>query len=135
MLSNIHPLLTGELLLHLDRMGHSDSLVISDAHFPAWRIGTAVIDLPGADAPSLLAAVLTVVPLDEHPALDLMATTTGEVTDAQRALLAVADADARFLARAEFYDEAARASVIVRTGETRTFANAIVRKGVVQPVR
>ena len=35
MLEGIHPLLSGELLHHLDDMGHSDAVVIADAHFPA----------------------------------------------------------------------------------------------------
>ena len=35
MLTGINPLLTGELLWHLDAMGHSDAVVIADAHFPA----------------------------------------------------------------------------------------------------
>jgi L-fucose mutarotase len=36
------------------------------------------------------------------------------------------------LSRQAFYDEAATAYLIVRTGETRTYGNALLRKGVVQ---
>ena len=39
MLEGIHPLLTGALLHHLDDMGHSDAVVIADAHFPAAAVG------------------------------------------------------------------------------------------------
>ena len=39
--------------------------------------------------------------------------------------------DVRFLDRHDFYDAAAAAYVIVRTGETRTYGNVILRKGVV----
>ena len=56
MLEGINPLLTGELLLHLDRMGHSDAVVIADAHFPAWAIGARVVDLPGTTTPEVVAA-------------------------------------------------------------------------------
>ena len=43
MLTGIDPVLSGELLLHLDAMGHSDTVVIADAHFPAARLGERVV--------------------------------------------------------------------------------------------
>jgi len=132
MLEGINPLLTGELLLHLDRMGHSDAVVIADAHFPAWAIGARVIDLPGTTTPEVLAAVRSVVPLDDAPALDLMASADGEVLDVQRELAAAAGVDdPRYVDRFEYYELAKTAYVIVRTGETRTYGNALLRKGVV----
>jgi L-fucose mutarotase len=132
MLEGINPLLTGELLLHLDRMGHSDAVVIADAHFPAWAIGDRVIDLPGTTTPDVLAAVRSVVPLDDAPALDLMASADGEVLDVQRELAAAAGVeDPRYVDRFEYYELAKTAYVIVRTGETRTYGNALLRKGVV----
>lgn len=39
--------------------------------------------------------------------------------------------DVRYLSRQDSYDVAASAYLIVRTGETRTYGNAILRKGVV----
>ncbi len=42
-----------------------------------------------------------------------------------------AEQDVRFLDRHDFYDVAAEAYLIVRTGETRTYGNVILRKGVV----
>ncbi|MDT0143484.1 RbsD/FucU domain-containing protein [Microbacterium sp. PRC9] len=132
MLEGINPLLTGELLLHLDRMGHSDAVVIADAHFPAWAIGARVIDLPGTTTPEVLAAVRSVVSLDDAPALDLMASADGEVLDVQRELAAAAGVDdPRYVDRFEYYELAKTAYVIVRTGETRTYGNALLRKGVV----
>ena len=132
MLEGIHPLLTGELLLHLDRMGHSDAVVIADAHFPAWAIGARVIDLPGTTTPEVLAAVRSVVPLDDAPALDLMASADGEVLDVQLELAAAAGVDdPRYVDRFEYYELAKTAYVIVRTGETRKYGNALLRKGVV----
>ena len=132
MLEGINPLLTGELLLHLDRMGHSDAVVIADAHFPAWAIGARVIDLPGTRTPEVLAAVRSVVSLDDAPALDLMASADGEVLDVQRELAAAAGVDdPRYVDRFEYYELAKTAYVIVRTGETRKYGNALLRKGVV----
>jgi L-fucose mutarotase len=131
-LSGIHPLLTGPLLAHLDAMGHSDAVVLADAHFPAHRLGTRVLDMPGVATPDLMAAIRTVVPLDESPAVDLMATPDGERLPVQEELVAAAGtSDVRFLDRFAFYDAAAPAYLIVRTGETRVYGNAILRKGVV----
>jgi L-fucose mutarotase len=131
-LTGIHPLLTGELLLHLDEMGHSDAVVLADAHFPAQRLATRSLVFPGVATPDLLAAIRTVVPLDDPPALDLMATPDGERLPVQKELIAAAGTDeVRFVERHAFYDVAAGAYLIVRTGETRVYGNAILRKGVV----
>ena len=120
MLEGIDPLLTGELLLHLDRMGHSDAIVVADAHFPAWAVGTRVVDLPGTTTPQVVAAVRTVLPLDDAPALDLMASADGEVLDVQRELAAAAGTDApRYVDRFDYSELAKEAYVVVRTGETR----------------
>ncbi|MGN7970679.1 RbsD/FucU family protein [Microbacterium sp. 22296] len=134
MLSGIHPLLTGEMLLHLDRMGHSDAVVVADAHFPAFTVGARVIDLPGTTSPAVLGAIRSVIPADDEPALDLMRSADGAVLDVQRELIEAAAVGAegtRFVERFAYYDVARTAYLIVRTGETRIYANALLRKGVV----
>ncbi|MGF3056227.1 RbsD/FucU domain-containing protein [Microbacterium sp. YY-01] len=134
MLEGIHPLLSGELLLHLDRMGHSDAVVVADAHFPAWRLGARVVELPGTSVPHVVAALRTVLPLDDAPALDLMQSSDGSVLDVQHEIMAAAattQQTTRFIERFEYYDVAADAYLMVRTGETRKYANALIRKGVV----
>jgi L-fucose mutarotase len=63
-----------------------------------------------------------------------MTSADGTRLPVQEQLIAAARADeedVRFLDRHEFYEEAAGAYVIVRTGETRTYGNVILRKGVV----
>jgi L-fucose mutarotase len=135
-LTSIHPLLTGSLLAHLDAMGHSDAVVLADAHFPADRLARRVLTFPGLSTPDVLAAVRTVIPLDDAPAIDLMRSADGERLPVQDALVAAGGAteqDVRYLERHEFYDAAAEAYLIVRTGETRTYGNVILRKGVVSP--
>lgn len=134
MLEGIHPLLSGELLLHLDRMGHSDAVVIADAHFPAWALGRHVIDLPGASTPEVLTAIRTVIPLDDAPGLDLMESADAVVLDVQQELMAAAGTtveSTRFVERFAYYDLARTAYLMVRTGETRKYGNALLRKGVV----
>ncbi|MGZ5329512.1 MAG: RbsD/FucU family protein [Actinomycetota bacterium] len=134
MLTAIHPYLTGSFLAHLDAMGHSDSVVLADAHFPADRLASRLLTFPGLSTPDVLAAVRSVIPLDDPPALDLMTSADGARLPVQDELVAAAGAterDVRFLARHAFYDVAAEAYLIVRTGETRTYGNVILRKGVV----
>ena len=134
MLHGIDPLLTGELLLHLDAMGHSDSVVIADAHFPAAALGERVVVLPGSTTPEVLAAIRTVIPLDDAPSLDLMTSADGAVLDVQHELMAAAGTSletTRFIDRFAYYDAARTAFLIVRTGETRKYGNALLRKGVV----
>jgi L-fucose mutarotase len=133
-LNGIDPLLTGELLAALDAMGHGDCVVLADAHFPAARLASRALAYPAVGTPDLLRAVCTVLPLDDPPAVDLMATADGTVLDVQRALVEAAgqSLDAvRLLERFEFYRSAESAFVIVRTGETRSYGNVLVRKGVV----
>lgn len=134
MLEGIHPLLTGELLLHLDRMGHSDAVVIADAHFPAWALGRHIIDLPGTTTPEVLAAIRTVIPLDDAPGLDLMQSADATVLDVQHELMSAAGTTVqttRFVERFAYYDLAKPAYLMVRTGEMRKYGNALLRKGVV----
>ncbi|HET6627847.1 MAG TPA: RbsD/FucU domain-containing protein [Nocardioidaceae bacterium] len=134
MLRGIDPLLTGELLAGLDAMGHSDALCLADAHFPADRIGKRVLVFPGVRTPDLLRAVCSVLPLDDATAVDLMTSADGAVLPVQQDLIGAAGVarDAvRFVDRHEFYDVASTSYLIVRTGETRTYGNVIVRKGVV----
>jgi L-fucose mutarotase len=136
-LAGIHPLLTGELLAHLDAMGHSDSVVLADAHFPAQRLAHRLITFPGLGTPDVLAAVRSVLPLDDAPSVDLMATPDGTRLAVQEALVSAAGVawdDVRLVDRHAFYDVAAAAYLIVRTGETRVYGNAILRKGVVTGV-
>ena len=134
MLTGVHPILTGDLLAHLDAMGHSDSVVVADAHFPAGRLASRLLTFPGLSTPEVLAAVRTVLPLDDAPALDLMASADSARLAVHFELLAAAAAqegDVRFLSRLDFYEVAATAYLIVRTGETRAYGNAVLRKGIV----
>ena len=134
MLTSIHPILTGSLLAHLDAMGHSDAVVLADAHFPADRLARRLLTFPALPTPDVLAAVRTVIPLDDPPAIDLMTSADGTRLPVQEELVAAAGATERevqFLDRHAFYDVAAEAYLIVRTGETRTYGNVILRKGVV----
>lgn len=134
MLQGVNPLLTGLVLLHLDAMGHSDSVAVVDAHFPAARVGRVVIDLPGTTSPGVLSAVRSVLPVDDAPGLDLMTSADGTVLPVQEELMDAAGVDrdgTRFVDRFAYYDLVAGAHLVLRTGETRVYGNALLRKGLV----
>jgi L-fucose mutarotase len=134
MLQGIDPILTGELLAHLDAMGHADGVVVSDAHFPAQRMARRLVTLPTIGATEVIRALRTVLPLDTAPAFDVMESEDGSADAVHADLCAAAGVTlghARTLARAAFYAEAERAYLVIRTGETRPFGNAIMRKGLV----
>lgn len=134
MLLNLDPVLTGRMLLALDEMGHGDAVVIADAHFTAAKLARKhLIDLPGLTAPRVLTAIRTVVVPDTYgPALDLMECPDGLLPVQQELIDAAVlnGAESRFIERFAFYDLAAEAELIIRTGETRIYGNAILRKGV-----
>lgn len=141
MLKGIHPLLTPDLLRTLAAMGHGDTIAIVDANFPATRLSTSVIGVPGAGAPELLDAVLTVLPLDTRATPP--AFTMGVVGDSEAVPEPVADFALVFtdhalgdceigrLERDSFYDAARAAFAVVQTGELRPYGNILLVKGVV----
>jgi L-fucose mutarotase len=136
MLSGIHPVLTGELLAALDRLGHGDELVVADANFPAYSMGAGVVEAAGLASPLLVEAIRTVVPLDAYEAESvlLMQGESGERLPVQHELVAAASAPADRvleLERFAFYDRARSARLVIRSGELRPYGNLILRKGVV----
>jgi len=144
MLKHLPPLLTPDALFALASMGHGDDVAIVDANFPAARVaaagGARLVQLPGADAPAALAAVLAVLPVDDfEPAPTRFMEVVGgpgavpPPVAAFQALLAEAgEAPAQGLERHAFYAAAQSAFVILRTGEGRPYGNLLLRKGVVR---
>jgi L-fucose mutarotase len=142
MLRGIPPLLTPELLHALASMGHGDELAIVDANFPAVsvaaRAGAPCVQLMGVDTPTALDAVLRLLPVDDFES-DPVRTmqVVGDPLAVPAAVSAISQVLARHAApapagleRHAFYAAAARASLIIRTGEMRPYGNVLVRKGV-----
>jgi L-fucose mutarotase len=140
MLKGIDPLLTPDLLRALAAMGHGDTIAIVDANFPASRVGRSVIDVPGANAPELLNAVLSVLPVDTRatpPAVTMEVIDDPESVPepvADFALVftdhALGDCEIGRLERQAFYDAARAAFTVVQTGEMRPYGNILLVKGV-----
>jgi len=141
MLRGISPLLTPDLLAAMWRMGHGDTIVLGDAHFPAATLaGGREHRLDAASMVPLTAAILELLALDTYdsPPVALMAPEPGDSIDEafRRQLMETISpwlptgSDVRLLSRQDFYCEADKAQVVVATGETATYANVLFRKGV-----
>lgn len=139
MLIGISPLISPDLLSVLHRMGHGDEIVLADAHFPGEGIHPHVIRADGLQIAQLLDAVLPLLALDKtEPPLIMMLPSASDTIDP-----AVEEdywrevtkhwpntAPIIKIDRFAFYDRARKAFAVVMTGETRTYANIILKKGV-----
>lgn len=140
MLKGISPLLSPELLVALYRMGHGDEIVLADAHFPGHSLNKLVIRADGLQIDALLAAILPLFVLDNYVAdpVVMMAPVPGDtadpaVTDSYRAVInrfSPEIPEICFVERFAFYERAKAASGVVMTGDTRKYANIILKKGV-----
>jgi len=140
MLKGISPLFSPELLADLYRMGHGDEIVLADAHFPGHSTNPHVLRADGLPIPALLEAILPLFALDTYVSdpVVMMACVPGDQPDptvagSYQALLeqhAPGTPEIQFIERFAFYERAARAYAVVMTGDTRKYANLILKKGV-----
>jgi L-fucose mutarotase len=140
-LIGLSPLLGPDLLHALASMGHGDEIGIVDANFPAASMARRLVRVDGADAPSVLSAVLTVCPLDsfvEAPAACMSVVGDDKAVpdvavEFRKALDAAAGQPVRIeaLSRQAFYQRAQSAFAVVITGERRLYGNILLRKGVI----
>jgi L-fucose mutarotase len=142
MLIGISPLLGPELLATLRSMGHGDEIALVDANYPAQTDATRLVRADGIPLVPLLEAILQILPVDDFVAEPLFrASVRGEpelsdpVHDEMGRICAKYAPGARLvaLAGADFYARVKTAHTIVATGETRLYANIIIRKGVIYP--
>jgi L-fucose mutarotase len=139
MLIGISPLISPELLAALDRMGHGDEIVLADAHFPGESVNSRVIRADGLKVAPLLDAILFLFALDktEIP-LVMMAPAQADTADPiveQSFWKQVVKhwPDTPPIAKIDryaFYERTKKAFAVVMTGETATYANIILKKGV-----
>lgn len=140
MLRDIPPLLHPDFLQVLAAMGHGDELAIVDANFPAARHARRLIVATGADVPTVLDAVLQLLPLDTfvEPAAFTMEVVgapddvPAPVADFAAVLTrhGLADAEIGRLTRADLLARTRDAFAVVRTGELRAYGNILLVKGV-----
>jgi L-fucose mutarotase len=140
MLKGISPLFSPELLADIYRMGHGDEIVLADAHFPGHSTNNHVIRADGLQIEALMEAILPLFALDEYveDPVVMMQCVPGDVPDSavEAGYRAVIDKYApqtpkiKFIERFDFYKRASKAFVVVMTGDTRKYANIILKKGV-----
>jgi L-fucose mutarotase len=141
MLHGLDPMLTPDLLHALASMGHGDEIAVVDANFPGTSTARRLIAMPGVDAPRMLAAILSVLPIDDFDPDPIAVMQV--VGDAAALPPPVADFIAVLsrhaapapvsIERRAFYGRAAGAFAVVQTGERRFYGNILVRKGVIPP--
>ncbi len=139
MLKGIDPLVGPDLLQALAAMGHGDQIVIADRNFPSHRIGQRVVELRGHDAPTVVAAICELLPLDltvKQPVLR-MKTSAGDLPEVHVEVMDVVapilceDQSVGEVERFDFYDRAEEAYLVVVTGESRPYGDFILTKGVI----
>lgn len=140
MLIGISPVISPELLSVMCRMGHGDTLVLADAHFPGDSCNRRILRADGVNVTDLLEGILPLMALDSYvPApLVMMEAAQGDTLDSvvETSYREVVN---RFypttppvlhVARHEFYDRAKIAFAVVMTGETAKYGNILLTKGV-----
>lgn len=147
MLKGIDPRLNAEVLHALRAMGHGDVLAVADANFPAESVARdttlgALLRID-ATAPEAVAAVLSVLPLDDFvedfAARMEVVGEPGTIAPVQAEVQAAIDAAegrARPMVGVErfaFYDRARAAFAVIQTGERRFYGCFLLRKGVIGP--
>jgi L-fucose mutarotase len=143
MLKGIDPLLNADLLFILAAMGHGDEIVLVDANFPAAASARRLVRQDAADAPTVLRAVLSLLPLDEFvpdPAqvMEVVGDPAAVPPVVSEFQAAVDAAEGRPVAigrleRFAFYERAQAAFALVATGERRLYGNIILKKGIMRP--
>lgn len=140
MLIGISPVISPDLLSVLDRMGHGDEIVLSDAFYPAETCNKTVLRADGIKVPELLNGILRLINIDPYvkDSLVMMAPVEGDKLDpsVEKSYVDVikkrwpkAPAITR-IGRFEFYERSKSAFAVVVTGETATYGNIIIKKGV-----
>ena len=139
MLNKISPILSPELLDALYRMGHGDEILLADAHFPGDTFGQRVIRADGHSIPTLLKAILQLLPLDAYvkAPLAMMSAVPGDSLDpgveaTYRSAIASSGIDKDIqierVERFNFYERVKTNYAVVMTGEMSNTATSSSKK-------
>lgn len=145
MLKGIPDILSPELLMVLDEMGHGDTICIGDGNFPAESMGkdAIVVRADGHGVAELLDAILQLFPLDtyvDHPVklmkvVDGLDIPTPEIWGTFEKIVEKYDERGKscigFVERFDYYDLSRQCYCILATGEKAIYANVLLQKGIV----
>lgn len=145
MLKGLSPLLTPELLKILCEMGHGDEIVLADGNFPSEAIGQRVVRLDAHAGTDVLKAIMSVFLIDTYsdPNAFLMEVVPGDnvetpIWDEYSHIMKESEGETVRIGHIErfaFYERAKKAYAVIATGETALYANLILKKGVISPVK
>ena len=143
MLKNVSPIISPMLLKVLCEMGHGDEIVLADANFPAESIAqnNQIIRADGLGIVDLLNAILPLFPLDTYSdksfiVMSVEARDKGyvpEIWSEFEDVLAKHEPEFKmsFMNRFDYYEHSKKAYAVIATGEKATYANVILKKGVI----
>lgn len=141
MLKGIPKNVSPELLKILCEMGHGDEIVIADGNFPAESCGQRVVRADASGGAEMLESVLTLIPLDTYAEQNLILmqlsgndTIEPSIWSEYQSIAAKLDDNVRLgrIDRFAFYERAKAAFAVIATSEEATYANIILKKGVVK---
>ena len=146
MLKGIPDIIGSDLLKALADTGHGDLIVIADHFYPPYSKSPHAVSIQakGTNAPEMLDAILTLVPLDVEyekqpiqyivPDADSgVVVETNPVWDAVKATVAKHGYDVSCIGtieRSKFYDKAMKAYITISTSERQPYGCIILQKGV-----
>ena len=142
MLIGLPALLGPDLLFTLRSMGHGDEIAIVDGNYPAAEHARRLIRADGHGLLPVLAAILSVLPLDDVPEGAIFRAAQGndpaQMAEIHHQIEALCRQKApaqpvRALPGAALYPRIRAAHAIVATSEAALYANVILRKGAVSP--
>lgn len=140
MLKKIPSNLSPDLVKILMEMGHGDELVVSDANFPAERIGKRVVRSDGQTAVETLRGILELLPLDDYSDYQYALMETVEDDGNEPSIWSdfskvinqhYPNSQVKHFERFDFYEKSEDAFAILITGETALYGNIILKKGVI----
>ena len=145
MLKNVPKVLSPELIKVLCEMGHGDEIVLADGNFPSEAIGQRVVRLDAHAGTDVLKAIMSVFPIDTYsdPNAFLMEVVPGDnvetpIWDEYSHIMKESEGEnvrIGHIERFAFYERAKKAYAVIATGETALYANLILKKGVISPVK
>jgi len=146
MLKHVPSFFDAELLWVLAAMGHGDDLAVVDRNYPAEStaaetVSGKLVTLGGLDAPTCVAGLLELMPLDSFVEAPLAwmdpVDRPGAVLPVHADVLAACEKAEgqpvahRVIERFEFYKAAKQCFAVVQTSENRPYGCFILKKGVV----
>jgi L-fucose mutarotase len=144
MLLNVSSKISPTLLEALDRMGHGDEIVLTDAFYPGETQSSRCIRADGISVQDLLEGILPLINLDSSgvaPVI-MMQPMEGDTADpeVEKSFRLVIDKywpktpPIKKIPRNVFYERAKKSYAVVVSGSTFFYGCIILRKGVIRQI-